>query len=79
VAAIAKRDLPAGHRIARGMGSFDVRGQVVESGAAPGHLPIGAMRDVVLTRDVNVGELLAWRDVETPDTFPLRVCRQLFA
>lgn len=78
VAAIAKRHLRAGCTIKQGIGGFDVRGEIVEAVGTPGHVPIGALCDATITRDVHAGEILQWADVEVPDSAPLQACRRLF-
>lgn len=72
VATIAKRRLPKGTRIARGIGSFEVRGEAVRILDEPEHVPIGLIADAVLIRDVEPGELIRFEDVELPDTLALR-------
>lgn len=67
VAAVAKRDLPAGTRIERAMGSFDLRGEAVVAADAPGHCPIGLLDGARLTRPVARGETLALDGVELAD------------
>ena len=78
VAAIAKRDLAAGERIARGMGGFDLRGEAVLAEAAPGHVPLGIVLDGVVRRPVAAGAILGWDDMELPDSLALRLTRRLF-
>lgn len=78
VAAVAKRDLPAGHRIGRGMGGRDLRGEAVTVADSPGHLPIGVVHDAVMVRSVPAGSRLSWMDVELPDSLAVRIARSLF-
>jgi predicted homoserine dehydrogenase-like protein len=78
VAAIAKRDLAAGHRIRRGMGGFDLRGEAVIAAESPGHLPIGIVHDAVLVHPVAAGCRLSWKDAELPDCLAVRIARSLF-
>lgn len=78
VATVAKRNLPAGHRIRRGMGGFDLRGEAVIASECPGHLPIGVVHDAVLVHSVPAGCRLSWQDVELPDSLAVRIARELF-
>lgn len=78
VAAVAKRDLPAGHRIGCGIGGFDLRGEAVIAADSPGHLPIGVADGAVLARPVQAGCRLSWQDVELPDCLAVRIARNLF-
>jgi predicted homoserine dehydrogenase-like protein len=78
VLAVAKRDLRAGERIARGMGGFDLRGEAAMAADFPGHVPIGAVFDAMLARDVPAGESLRWDDIELPDDPACRIARMLF-
>jgi len=70
---IAKRDLPEGHLIDQGIGSFDVRGEALEIAGAPEHVPIGLMKNARLSRAVEAGEPLTFADVELPDTLAGRL------
>jgi predicted homoserine dehydrogenase-like protein len=78
VAAVAKRDLPAGYRIDRGMGGFDLRGEAVVAAERRGHLPIGVVFDAVLNNSVSAGEMLCWSDVELPETMAVQIARKIF-
>jgi predicted homoserine dehydrogenase-like protein len=68
VQAIAKRDLKAGHRIHRGIGSFDLRGVAVRMTRHPDHLPIGLISDAVVARPVERGQPLDFSDVELSES-----------
>jgi len=68
VASIAKRALSPGAVIARGCGSFDLRGTCVNIAERPGHVPICLASDVRLRRRVEPGQLLTMDDVELPET-----------
>lgn len=76
VAAVAKRRLMPGQLIARGIGSFDLRGEAVHLDLQPFHLPIGLVADAVVRRTVHPGELLAVDDVDLPDSLALDVWRR---
>jgi predicted homoserine dehydrogenase-like protein len=79
VAAVAKRRLPTGTRIERGIGSFEVRGEAVRFDEVPGHVPIGVLQPAVLRRTVEAGEVLQWDDVELPDSALVDIVRALCA
>lgn len=64
VAAIAKRDMKAGEIIGRGIGGFDVRGEAVRLADELDHVPIGLLRNTVLKRAVEPGQLLTFDDIE---------------
>lgn len=71
VAAIAKRPLNPGERIARGMGSFAVRGECVHAADNLGHLPVGLLQNAVVRRKVRAGDILGLDDVELPHSLAL--------
>jgi predicted homoserine dehydrogenase-like protein len=61
VVAVAKRDLPAGHRIVHAIGSPDVRGELLCLPEAADALPIGMLHDEpggILRRSIRRGEIL---------------------
>jgi len=61
VIAVAKRDLPVGYRLEHGIGSADVRGELVDMDAAHDGLPVWMIHDApggVLQRPVKSGEPL---------------------
>ncbi len=70
VAAVAKRPLRPGERIAHGIGSFDLRGICVRIAERPDHLPIGLARDLVVRRPVGRGQVLTLEDVDLPPSRP---------
>lgn len=70
VAAIAKRIMKAGDVIGRGIGGFDVRGEAVRLADEPNHVPIGLLRNTVLKRAVEPGQLITFDDI---DVQPSRV------
>ena len=79
VATIAKRDLKAGEKIEKGIGSFDVRGIAVTIEDNTDHLPIGLVSNATLRRDVAAGERLTFDDIELPDTLALRIWKEIVA
>jgi predicted homoserine dehydrogenase-like protein len=78
VLAIAKTRLPRGHRIERAIGSFEIRGEVAIAADNPEHVPIGVLAGGVLTRTLEPGQVVAYDDVELPDSMALRIARGLF-
>ncbi|HSA79481.1 MAG TPA: hypothetical protein VLE23_01580 [Geminicoccaceae bacterium] len=68
VASIAKRALKPGELIARGCGSFEVRGSCVNIAERPGHVPICLASNMRVRRPVERGQLLTLDDVELPET-----------
>lgn len=76
VSAIAKRDLPRGHRIQRGLGSFDCRGEAVLVEEHPDHVPIGILFDALLREPIEAGAPVTWSDVDLPETLASRLVRQ---
>lgn len=77
VASIAKRALAPGTAIARGCGSFDLRGTSVNMADRPGHVPICLTKDMRIRRQVEPGQLLTMEDVELPDTEASRAWRTI--
>ncbi|MGH7004672.1 MAG: NAD(P)-dependent oxidoreductase, partial [Alphaproteobacteria bacterium] len=64
VAAVAKRALRPGEAIARGCGSFELRGICVRMADRPDHLPIGLADDIRIRRRVEPGQVLTFDDVD---------------
>lgn len=77
VAAIAKRALDPGQPVARGSGGFELRGEAVKIVEAPHHVPIGVIRDAVIRRKVEPGQLLGFDDIEVPDNSVTRIARAM--
>jgi len=73
VAAIAKHDIKAGHRLKKAIGSFDVRGEAVAIANHPDHVPIGLLADATFVRDVKEGEIVTFDDVELPPSRALEI------
>jgi len=72
VAAIAKADLPAGTFIDKAIGSFGVRGEAINIGQQPDHVPVGLMSKVHLKRAVAPGQIITFSDVDLPDSLALK-------
>ncbi|PKO30047.1 MAG: NAD(P)-dependent oxidoreductase [Betaproteobacteria bacterium HGW-Betaproteobacteria-9] len=79
IVGIAKTDLPAGTRIDRAIGGFQVRGEAARIQDVPNHVPIGMIQNAVITRPVLAGQTLSFDDVELPDTLALSIARKLYA
>lgn len=75
VAAVAKRPLAPGHRIRRGIGSFDLRGEAVHLAAHSHCLPIGLVADAVVRRPIQPGQRLEIDDIELPDSLAFEAWR----
>ncbi len=71
VTAVAKHRLIPGKTIARGLGSFDVRGECVRITESAGHLPITLMQNVIIRREILPGEMIMREDVELPESLAL--------
>jgi len=71
VAAVAKRRLVPGERIARGCGSFDLRGICVRLADRPGHLPICLANELHVRRTIEPGEVVEMTDVDLAPSLAL--------
>ncbi|PFG15033.1 NAD(P)-dependent oxidoreductase [Bacillus sp. es.036] len=69
VAAIAKRKLIPGDQISHGIGGIEVRGEAVRIADAENHIPIGLLRNAVIKRPIEEGEMLLFSDLDIPDTY----------
>ena len=76
VAAIAKREMKAGEMIGRGIGGFDVRGEAVKLADELDHVPIGLLRNTVLKRAVEPGQLITFDDIEVQPSRVLDIILQ---
>lgn len=76
VAAIAKREMKAGEMIRRGIGGFDVRGEAVRLIDEVDHVPIGLLRNTVLRRAVEPGQLITFDDIEVQPSRVLDIISQ---
>jgi dTDP-4-dehydrorhamnose reductase len=79
VAAIAKRDLKAGEKIKKGIGSFAVRGCAVSIAKKSDLVPIGLLADAELTQDVQEGEYITFDMVKLPKTRALEIWHEIVA
>ena len=76
VAAIAKVALKAGETIVRGIGGYQVRGEVLLLSSNPEHVPIGMLNKAVLRRAVEPGQVITFDDVEIPQSRALDIVLQ---
>jgi predicted homoserine dehydrogenase-like protein len=76
VAAIAKVALAAGETIARGIGGYQVRGEVLLLASNPDHVPIGMLNKAILRRAVEPGQVITFDDVEIPQSRALDIILQ---
>jgi len=67
VASIAKKDLKAGNRIDKAIGSFDIRGEAVKIDENLKHIPIGLLNNAVFKRDILKDEIVQFDDIEIED------------
>lgn len=79
VAAVAKRALAPGERIAHGIGSFELRGICVRVRENAGHLPIGLAEGVHIRRAVPAGEILTFDDVDLEPAPTIDLWREIEA
>lgn len=68
VGTIAKRDLDVNEVINHGVGSYEVRGEVVETQAEPEHVPLGLVHGAVLRRPVRAGDIIREDDLGIPES-----------
>lgn len=78
VAAIAKKPLKKGQHIKRGIGSFDLRGEVIQVKDDTGHVPIGILQHTTITRDLAPGQILTCDDVEIPESLAATAVHEIF-
>jgi len=75
VVSIAKRQLKRGDKLTRGIGSFDVRGEARKIIDLPDAIPIGLLQHVTMKRQVDIGDIICFDDVELNDTLALKAWR----
>ena len=71
VAAVAKRNLPAGYLVKKAIGSFDLRGVAVNIRDLPHHIPIGLLQSARLTQDIQAGEMICFGMASIPESLAL--------
>ncbi len=73
VAAITKKPLKSGQKIDVGIGSFELRGEAITISDIPHHVPIGLIKHATIRKDVGLGEVITFDDIDLPDTLALRL------
>jgi len=68
VCVIAKKELKPGTIIKRADRNFQVRGEALSIKDSPNHVPIGLVKDVVIKRRVERGQILEFDDIEITET-----------
>lgn len=71
IRSMAKRSLPAGHLIKRGLGSFDLRGEAMALEDFGDCVPLGLVEQCTLREPLEAGECLTWDHVSLPASFAL--------
>jgi len=77
MAAVAKKDLPAGHQIGPACGSFELRGQAVAIKDRPQHAPIGLLNHAVIRWAVAKDQILEWDDVDVPASLAVKAWKDV--
>ena len=73
VAAITKHRIRKGENIVSGIGSYDTRGIAIRIKENPDHVPIGLLKDAVVTRTLDPGQQISFDDIELPQTLALEI------
>ena len=63
--------------MSHGIGSFEVRGEAVQMANAENHIPIGLLRDAVIKRPLEEGEMPLFSDLDIPDTYALKAWKSI--
>lgn len=71
LAALAKKDIPAGTHIPHAIGSFEFRGIAVRINDHPQHVPMGLLQDVTLTKNIQKGELIMFDHIDLQPSLAL--------
>ena len=77
VAAITKRRISKGEKIVSGIGSYDTRGIAIRINDNPDHVPIGLLKDAVVTRTLKPGQQISFDDMELPPTLALEIWQKM--
>lgn len=77
VVGLAKVPLAAGHRIKKGIGSFDTRGIAIRIVDDPDHVPIGLLDGAILRNSIEPGQRIRFQDVDLPDSLALNIWCQI--
>ena len=73
VVAVTKRDIKAGEKIRRSLGSFDIRGEAVKINSYQDAVPICLMQNVKFKNTVKEGQVVKLSDIEIPQTRALEM------
>lgn len=68
VCAISKKTLKPGTILRRRNRNFKIRGEAISIKDAPDHLPIGLVKDVVVKRKIEPGQMIQMDDVHVPES-----------
>jgi predicted homoserine dehydrogenase-like protein len=79
IAAVTKRALPAGARIATGLGGFELRGEAVTIAEIPDAVPITLMDGAVTRHALEAGAVVTEADVDVPDSLARRLWSRTLA
>jgi len=77
VAAVAKRPIRAGSVIRKGAGGFDVRGLAVPLADHRNAVPVCLLRDTVVIRNIEPGQVVRFDDVVMPESQALTCYRSI--
>lgn len=77
VAAIAKKDLNAGQKINKAIGSFEMRGEAIKIEDCIGHVPIGLIEDVILKRDIKKDAIVMFDDIEINENIAIMMWHEI--
>ena len=73
IAAVTKRALPAGARIAAGLGGFELRGEAVRIADHPDAVPITLLVGAVTRHGLDKGAVVTEADADVPDSLARRL------
>ena len=73
IAAVTKRALPAGARIAAGLGGFELRGEAVRIADHPDAVPITLLDGAVTRHGLDKGAIVTEADADVPDSLARRL------
>jgi predicted homoserine dehydrogenase-like protein len=73
VSALAKRAMPVGTVIERGIGGFQVRGEAVKIDESLNHVPIGLLSKAVLRNALEPGQVITFDDVDLQPSRALEI------
>lgn len=77
VGVIAKKVLIPGTVLKRVDRNFQIRGEALRIKDEPNHVPIGLINNVVIKRNIEVGQMLTFDDVDIPDSLAYRAWKYI--